>query len=76
MNPLELFKIFSGKGGSIEEFIVQQMAGNSNPIINDLIRMAKKGDNKSIENFARNIAKERGINFDKEYSNFFSSLNR
>lgn len=47
---------------------------NNNPMFRDLIQKAQKGDRQSIENFARNICKERGIDFDKEFANFMSNF--
>jgi hypothetical protein len=42
----------------------------SNPIYANLLNMAKEGRTKDIEAFARNVAKEKGIDFDKEFSKF------
>lgn len=53
--------------------IVKQVAGN-NPMINNLINMAEKGDNQGIENFARNVLKERGLNYDEEFKKFKDTL--
>lgn len=47
---------------------------NNNPVFRDLIQKAQKGDKQSVENFARNICKERGIDFDKEFANFMSNF--
>lgn len=47
---------------------------SSNPMFRDLIQKAQKGDKQSVENFARNICKERGIDFDKEFANFMSNF--
>ena len=46
------------------------IAQNSNPVINNLIKMAQKGDVKGVENFARNLFKEKGRSFDKEFAEF------
>lgn len=51
------------------EQIVMNMAGN-NPVINNLIKMGKEGNTQGIENFARNMMKEQGRDFDKEFSEF------
>lgn len=45
--------------------IVKSMARN-NPILNNLIAMADRGDNQGVETFARNLLKERGLDLDKE----------
>jgi hypothetical protein len=42
----------------------------SNPIYANLLSMAKEGRTADIEAFARNVAKEKGIDFDKEFSKF------
>lgn len=47
-----------------KQFIMNNiMPSNSNPMINNLMEMAKKGDVKGVENFARNICKQRRIGF-------------
>ena len=68
MNPIQIIKSFIGKGLS-PEGIIQNM-DVQNPMITNLITMAKKGDTKGIENFARNMFKERGRDFDKEFNEF------
>ena len=46
--------------------LLQQMSSNpqftSNPIIQNSIKMAQNGDSKGIEEMARNLCKEKGIN--------------
>lgn len=68
MNPIQIIKNFIGKGLS-PEGIIQNM-DVQNPMIANLITMAKKGDTKGVENFARNMFKERGRDFDKEFNEF------
>lgn len=75
MNPLEIIKNYINNGGSLQNAIENAMKktmlnNNSNPMFNNLISMAKKGDKQGIETFARNIYKEQGRDFDKEYSEF------
>lgn len=67
MNPLEIIKKQMMQGFT-PETIVTKLAGN-NPMIQNLINMQKSGNTKGVENFARNIFKEKGLDFDKEYSN-------
>ncbi len=56
------------------QMILNQMINSpqvkSNPMAQNVINMAKNGDVDGIEQFGRNIAKERGIDFDKEFANF------
>ena len=55
--------------------IINKMAGN-NAILLDLITKAKNGDTNSIENFARNLFKENGRDFDKEFTQFMSNFKK
>ena len=68
MNPTELIKNFIGKGLSPQEMVNNMNV--QNPIIGNLINMAKNGNTKEVEDFARNMFKERGRDFDKEFSEF------
>lgn len=68
MNNLELIKNFMTKGMT-PKGIAMQMMGN-NPIFANLINMAETGNNKGVENFARNMLKEKNLNFDEELANF------
>lgn len=56
------------------QIILNQMINSpqvkSNPMAQNVINMAKNGDVDGIEQFGRNIAKEKGIDFDKEFANF------
>lgn len=47
---------------------------NTNPMFKDLIEKAQRGDRQSVENFARNICNERGLDFDKEFAAFMQNF--
>ena len=47
---------------------------NSNPILANAIQMAQNGDREGVEKIARNICKERGIDYDKEFPKFAQSF--
>lgn len=72
MNPINFIQNYMLKGMT-PKGIVKQLAGN-NPILSNLINMAEKGDNEGVENFARNMLKERGMNLDEELSKFKNTL--
>lgn len=50
--------------------VMEFIKKNSNPVISNLVNMIQKGDTKGVENFARNMFKEKGRNFDKEFKEF------
>lgn len=75
MSPFETIKNFLNNGGSLQNAIEKAMQktvqnNNANPMFINLIKIAEKGDSKGVENFARNLFKEQGRDFDKEYSEF------
>lgn len=70
-NPFNTIKNFIKQQGSPKELLMNFMQqNNQNPMINNLIRSAQKGDNKQVENFARNMLKEQGRDFDTEFNQF------
>lgn len=69
MNPLNMIKGMMGISNP-KDIVMKLLSQNNNPIFNNLIEMANKNDVKGLENFARNICKEKNIDFDKEFSNF------
>ena len=46
---------------------LKQRMGN-NPMVNNVISMAQKNDVGGLEQFARNLAKEKGVNIDDYYN--------
>ena len=65
MNPMEMIK----------QMVMNKIGKNMNPMQQNLINMANKGDVKGIETFARNLLKEQGRNYDEEFNKFKSQLN-
>jgi hypothetical protein len=57
-----------------QQIIKNILGNNSNPMINNLVQMAQKGDKQGVEKFARNMLKERGRDFDSEFSQFMGQF--
>lgn len=72
-NPIQMIKMLMGKSNP-EQIATQLMNNNSNPLLANVIKMAQSGDTKSVETFARNLYKEQGKDFDKEFSEFMSNF--
>lgn len=75
MNPLNMIKGMMGNMNP-KNIVMNMLKNNTNPIFANLIEMANKGDTKGLEQFARNYMKEQGKDFDKEFNEFKSMLNR
>ena len=72
MNPINAIKQYMLQGLT-PKGILSRMSIN-NPILNNVITMAQNGDTKGVENFARNICKQKGLDFDTEFSKFKNTL--
>lgn len=72
-NPIQMIKMLIGKGNP-EEVAKQLMGENSNPLLINVLKMAQSGNTQGVENFARNLYKEQGKDFDKEFSEFMSNF--
>lgn len=49
--------------------MIEQNA-SQNPVLANLLTLAKNNDSKGIEQVARNLMKEKGMDFDKEFNSF------
>ncbi len=66
MNPMQLIQSLKG-GGNPQQMLMnmmQQQSGN-NPIMHNALEMMNKGDMQGVEELARNLCKEKGINPDE-----------
>jgi len=77
LDPLALSFIQQIKSGSnpqqlIMSYLEKEMKGN--PLGENLLALAKNNDQKGIEEVVRNIASQRGIDFDKEFPIFKQML--
>ena len=47
-----------------------QKRAQENPVLGNIATLVQNGDTQGVETIVRNIAKERGIDFDKEFNSF------
>ena len=55
MNPMQFLRAIKNP----QQFVINMLGQNQTPMATQLINLAKTGDKTQIENFARNICKER-----------------
>lgn len=72
MNPMNMIKQYILQGLSPQN-ILSKMNIN-NPILSNVMTMAQNGDTKGVETFARNICKQKGLDFDTEFNKFKNNL--
>ena len=75
MNPMQMTKNMMGIGDP-KQMVTQMLKNNTNPIFANLTQKMEKGDDKGIEQFARNVCKEKNIDFDKEFGNFMNNFKK
>ena len=75
MNPINMLKGMMGIGNP-KDMAMKMLKNNTNPIFNNLMQMMEKGDDKGIEQFARNVCKEKNIDFDKQFGNFMNNFKK
>lgn len=73
-NPMQILQFIKASGNPQKFMLNMLQQQSNNPIMANLIQMAQVNDEKGIENFARNLMKEQGLDFDKEFNTFKKNL--
>ena len=68
-NPLQFMSMLISIKNP-KEAVISMVKSNNNPMIKNLVEMAEKGNTEGVESFARNLFKEQGRDFDKEFGEF------
>lgn len=73
-SPQDMFKIInsfkSQDPSAIVANMVNEAASQGNPIMKNLAGLIQEGKTDEIESIVRNIAKEKGLDYDKEFKAF------
>ena len=64
------------RGQNPQQLMLNILQNNmsSSPFGANLLSLAQQGNTKEIERIARNIAQQRGLDYDKEFANFVRGL--
>lgn len=76
MNPMQLIQMIRSGGINPQQLamnLLQQNMGNT-PMGQNLLELARNGQGADIEQVVRNLAKQQGIDFDKEFTAFKQML--
>lgn len=60
------------RSGNPQQLVMNMLQQNAqgNPMFANILSLAQNGNTQEIENIVRNMARERGIDFDKEFNSF------
>lgn len=72
-NPMQFMNMLKGIK-SPKDAVINMVKSNNNPMVKNLVEMAEKGDKQGVENFARNLFKEQGRDFDAEINEFMKNF--
>lgn len=70
MNPFQIANILRNGNPQQMVFGMLEQYSQGNPIMQNLLSLAKQGDSASIEQIARNMVASKGGNFDQEFAAF------
>ena len=70
MNLMSLIQIARNNPNPPQFILTMLEQSQGNPVFANLLQMAKKNDSKGIESVARNMLKERGLDYYKEFNDF------
>lgn len=75
INPIQLISMIKN-GQNPQQLMMNVLEGNAanNPMGANLLNLAKGNKTEELEKIARNIAKDRGIDFDTEFKQFKQML--
>lgn len=73
MNPMQIIQMIKS-GSNPQQLIMSFLQQQNNPMANNLLQMAQNGNTNGIEQIARNICAQKGLDFDKEFNSFKQQL--
>lgn len=76
INPMDIIAMIRS-GQNPQQLMLQILergVAEGNPLMGNLLNLAKQNRTADIEQVARNICAERGIDFDKEFNSFKAGL--
>lgn len=71
MNPMQIIQLIKG-GQNPQQLVMQilQQQAQNNPMGANLLELIQNNKAADVEQIARNLAKTKGIDFDKEFNSF------
>lgn len=73
INPMQIIQMIKS-GSNPQQLIMSFLQQQNNPMANNLLQMAQNGNTSGIEQIARNICAQKGLDFDKEFNSFKQQL--
>lgn len=78
LNQMAQFIEMVNQNKNPQQFVMNMLEerANQNPVYQNLAVMVKSGNTQGVEDVVRNIAREKGIDFDREFNSFKQMFRR
>ena len=73
-NMMSFFINMIRSGGNPEAMLMQMLQQQNTPMSSNILNMAERKDITGLEQLARNLCQQRGIDFDSEFKAFKEQL--
>ena len=74
MNPMQIIQLIK-QGQNTQQLVMMMLQQQANtPLGANLLSLAQQGKTAEIEKIARNLCKEKGVDFDQEFNNFRKNI--
>ena len=73
-NMMSFFMNMMRSGGNPEAMLMQMLQQQNTPMSSNILNMAKKKDTTGLEQLARNLCQQSGVDFDSEFKAFKEQL--
>lgn len=73
MNPIDFLSMVKS-GQNPQQMMLNVLQQGNNPMSQNLFNLAKQGNTAQIEQIARNLCAQRGMDFDREFNSFKQQL--
>ena len=73
MNPMDFLSMVKS-GQNPQLMMLNVLQQGNNPMSQNLFNLAKQGNTAQIEQIARNLCAQRGMDFDREFNSFKQQL--
>lgn len=73
-NMMSFFMNMVRSGGNPEAMLMQMLQQQNTPMSSNILNMAERKDTAGLEQLARNLCQQRGIDFDSEFKAFKKQL--
>ena len=72
-NPMQFINMLKGIKNP-KQAVLDMTKANNSPVFKNLVQMAENNDLQGVEQFARNMLKEQGRDFDAEMNEFMKNF--